>query len=43
VPETAVNTVTTAWSDGRSAWATHYLAIRHQSYLPLVAQSGGNP
>ncbi len=43
VPETAVNTATTTWSDGRSEWATHYLAIRHQTYLPLVAAAGDVP
>jgi len=41
IPETAVNTAATTWSDGRSEWATHYLSIRHQTYLPLVAVAGG--
>jgi len=41
IPETAVNTATTTWNDDRSEWATHYLAIRHQTYLPLVAVTGG--
>ncbi len=40
IPETAVNTATTTWSDGRSEWATHYLAIRHQTYLPLLFVGG---
>ena len=40
VPETAVNTAITTWSDGRSEWATHYLAIRHQTYLPLLFVGG---
>lgn len=43
IPETAVNTATTTWSDGRSEWATHYLSIRHQTYLPLVAAAGDVP
>ena len=43
VPETAVNTATTTWSDGRTEWATHYLSIRHQTYLPLVATTGDIP
>jgi len=43
IPEMAVNTATTTSSDGRSEWATHYLAIRHQTYLPLVAAAGDVP
>jgi len=43
VPETAVNTATITWSDGRQEWATHYLAIRHLTYLPLVAAAGDIP
>ncbi|MBK8989490.1 MAG: hypothetical protein IPM39_26110 [Chloroflexi bacterium] len=40
IPETAVNTATTTWSNGRTEWATHYLAIRHQTYLPLLFGGG---
>lgn len=40
IPETAVNTATTTWNDGRTEWATHYLAIRHQTYLPLLFVGG---
>ena len=36
VGETAVNTAHTAWSVDAPAWDTHYLSIRHLTYLPLV-------
>jgi uncharacterized repeat protein (TIGR01451 family) len=41
-PGVVVNTAYATWGDGRLEWATHYLHIRHQQYLPLIFTPGAS-
>lgn len=42
-PDVAVNTAQATWDDGHTTWDTHYLFIRHLTYLPLIRHTEAAP